>query len=261
MSNSKPSLDFAVFHYALPAEKAAVYAAQAIKILRDIQAKQPRLLPYMLAANTVLTLSGVRALDTYITFEKLTATEVEAAMALLSSHGFTLFSMVTEYDKTDEDVYTLVNHAAVKKIPEQYRLKAWIEPREPFTNERLLSWSYLVEYRIFNAMEEGRLPREWLSQRWTAHDIRFGILLGYPGEAIASSCWGDVLNSADKTPELLSAEIAYHSMYDAAWPVYYFMQEVRDNAHIKAHQKLWSDILTAVYESAWHKSVAKVLSA
>lgn len=251
------SLTTDVFHYTLPSDSPSKYAEQALAILKTIEAKHSKFLPYMLASDVVLTLSGVRAFDTYLTFEKLTETEIDSAISLLADNGLTLFSHWSEYSSSDKNLYSLMHHAALKKIPEQYKLNAWIEPLQPFTFDRMLSWAHIVETGIFQNIENDILPKEWQNNHWGAHNIRFGILLGYPGEAIASCCWEEILHAPGDPLEATNATIAYHDAYDAAYPVYSFVKHLGSNEHIINHQLLWSEILTGVYESPWHKSLSR----
>lgn len=244
------SEDFTVFQYRLPAKTSSDYAKTAVSVLTkfDIQ-----ILPYLLSSDTVLTLSGVRAFDTYITFEGIDNSVVTELQKTFAQHGFTLESESSEYEDT-VDFFYLVNHAAMQVLPAQYTFDGWFNPHPPYTVERMHMWTYHIERTLFNLMADGKLPKEWLPYHLSAHHIRFGILLGYPGEAIACECWMDVLGEK-QMPNALTAPLAYCDAYDAAWPAYDYTDDVKDNPHILAHQKLWSDILTEVYESDWHKEL------
>jgi hypothetical protein len=245
--------DFEVFKYKLPSEKADDYSSSALQILSKIGTLNPRLVRFFLKANTVLTLSGVRAFDTYITFDDLDEDEVQAATELLAGDGFTLFSNKSEYDSDEVKSFSLINHRALAKIPEQYQLEHWIPPNPPFTAERITVWVSKIESGLTKSIRDNVLPKEWFDYRWPLTDIWFGILLGYPGEAIASMCWDSSPSPQELNPAIIRADIKYHDAYDAAWPVYEFLIDVKDNPNIVKHQKLWSDILTRVYESQWHQ--------
>lgn len=251
--------DFDVLHYHSPADTPQVYADQALTVLKNLEQLNPRLLPYFLAANTVLTLSGVRAFDTYLSFETLDETEIQAALEFLESSGLTLFSHLSEYDDSDKDTFSLVHHTALVQTSNQYRFDAWFPPHPPFNFDRLLAWTYSVEFKISQTIADNKLPKVWSNDSWAAHNIRFGILLGYPGEAIAGSCWAQAryLDDGNELPRS-DAKIAHHDAYDAAWPVYNFLIEQKDTPNIVNHQKLWSDILTRVYESDWHQTYKKL---
>jgi hypothetical protein len=240
--------DFSVLRYSLPSGTAADYAQQAIDVLQTLPVP---LLHYALAADMVLTLSGVRAFDTFIVLEDLAPGDISQLQGKLEAHGFTLRPEADDY--VSGDFYSLINHAALGRIPSQYAIEGWFDPKPPYTSERMAVWAYYMDGMLRNLMFEGKLPKDWLAYPRSAPDIRSGILLGYPGEAIASVCWMDVLG--EEIEDAPKASIAYHDAYDAAWPVYAYKEEVRGNPNILAHQKLWSDILTQVYESPWHRSL------
>jgi hypothetical protein len=237
----------------LPSGKADDYSANALQILNKIEKLNPRLLRYFLKANTVLTLSGVRAFDTYLTYDDLDTNEVQAVTELLANEGFTLYSNRSEYDGDDVKSFSLIGHHALTKIPEQYQLEHWVSPIPPFTVDRITVWICVIESWINKSMRENVLPSEWADYKWPRIDIWFGVLLGYPGEAIASACWNSSPSPTQKDPSIIWADIKYHDAYKATWPVYELMKDIKDNPNIVQHQKLWSDILTNVYESPWHQ--------
>lgn len=243
--------DFDIFSYKIPAKKTpSEFAAEAITLLKNFDI---HILPYLLSSDIVLTLSGVRAFDTYISFEGLDNSEISKLRGIFTKLGFTLESESSEYEEP-VDFYYLVNHAALLDIPDQYRFGGWINPNPPFINDRMHAWTYFIERNLFSMMEKNTLPKEWLPYHLSAHNIRFGILLGYPGEAIACGCWMDILGEK-QMPNALSSTLAYHDAYDAAWPTYYYTDAVENDTNILAHQKLWSDILSGVYESDWHSAL------
>ncbi|HUC96650.1 MAG TPA: hypothetical protein VMR16_03240 [Candidatus Saccharimonadales bacterium] len=246
--------DFEVFKYKLPSGKADDYSASALKILNKIERLNPRLLKYFLKANTVLTLSGVRAFDTYLSYDDLSENELQTVTELLSNNGFTLLSNRSEYDSDEVKSFSLINHQALAKIPEQYKLEHWVAPNLPFTAERMTVWISEIESWLTKSMRDNVLPREWFDYRWPQIDIWFGVLLGYPGEAIASACWNSSPSLEVKNPSIIWADIKYHDAYHATWPVYELLKDIEENPNIVKHQKLWSDILAGVYESKWHQA-------
>jgi hypothetical protein len=54
-----------LLEYSLPAEAPELYAERAIGILQQIKQQFPEFYPKFIAPSEVLTLSGVRAFDTY----------------------------------------------------------------------------------------------------------------------------------------------------------------------------------------------------
>lgn len=249
------SRDYSALHYRLPTEPADTYADRALTILQDFSRSHPKLLPYLLSSDLVLTLSGVRAYDTYVTFEGSSKKAIKQITDFMSDHGLSLFAEISDYEVPTE-YYHLLNHSALEKLSERYDLADWFNPKPPYTMERFAVWSYHIEYLLRHHMSEGVLPREWLTDYLAAHDIRLGMLLGYPGEAIAACCW--IATEGDGAwSTAVSADIAYHDAYHSAWPTYFFSEDIQDLPVIRQHQQLWSDILTAVYESSWHQELLK----
>ena len=242
------------FSYSLPQGLVTMYAQNALEILQAVGDLNTAALPLLLRADVVLTLSGVRAFDVYMDDPNdfLTAKEVSRLTELLQSYGLHLESQRSEYStKSDEKFsYYLVNTSALKRIPAQYKLKAWIEPKAPYSFDRLMAWAYLVEKQIYAAIYSNELPNKWATDYWAPHNIRFGVLLGYPGEAIAS-----LFDQTSESAQLIESTIAYYDIYHAAHPIYVFNSELKANQNIIDHQRLWSDILVKVYESKWHQAV------
>ena len=174
--------------YSMPKETASLYVGHALRILKDVENSLPKALPYMLRADAVLTLSGVRAFDTYLSFEDLTEINIDNLIRILGGQGISLFSMLSEYDSRGADIYNLIHDEALGKIPEQYTLPGWSNFRKPFTFDRFTAWCGLVQDNLAWAMQEDKLPSKWLKDYWSPHNIRFGVLLGYPGEAVTSFC-------------------------------------------------------------------------
>lgn len=252
----KERAEFKVLQYKLPPGSPEAYAARAVAILRKIERLDVRLLPYFMASDVILTLSGVRALDTYLTFEGLSSHAVRNVTKLLAAEGLSLFPHVSEYDDSDAATYSLIHHKALAVLPHQYDFGLWINPKPPFTFDRLLAWTYVMEYKLQEAMERDELPRKWLRDRFAAHNVRFGILLGYPGEAIAAYCWREAYS--DRHVPMMQASIEYHDAYDAAVPAYEFAAILQTDPAVHEHQLIWSDILGIAYESNWHRGLIQM---
>lgn len=243
-----------IIPYTLPPQRPKSYSDSALRILRQIENKFYNVLPVFLRADVVLTLSGVRAYDTYIDDlgKLLTKKRLSELIGLLSSYGLHLEPEISEYKMFKQlgTTYYLINEKALKNIPKNYKIKEWVDPNPPYTYDRFLLWSYVVETRLHQSMVNENLPGLWSNSYWAPIDIRVGMLLGYPGQAIVSYV------EAGAIPDnLLSSDIAYFGSYDAAYVGYEFSRELEHNPSITRHQKLWSEILIAVYESPWHKNL------
>ena len=252
-----PTDQLSVFHYVLPRLKATEYADRALSILQQIQPVSPKLLPIVLAPDMILTISGVRSFDTYIALNGLTKSDRTKLADSLEQAGLTLFSGWSEYDSSMEDTYSLINHEALDRIPEQYRLPYWVKPNSPYNLDRFIAWCSIIDQGLTDAMENHKLPTEWLEDLWWApHNIRFGVLLGYPGEAIANLCWASTMQRRGNRQEVVSSDIAYWDAYNSTNPTFTYTPDIGNNPHIIKHQKLWSNILAHVYESPWCKSLS-----
>ena len=249
-----PAATYNAFSYLLPQESAAMYANNALEILQAVGDLDTAALPLLLRADVVLTLSGVRAFDVYMDDPNdfLSAKEVSRLTELLMKYGLHFESQRSEYSTNSGEKfsYYLVNSSALKMIPAQYKLKAWIEPNPPYSFDRLMAWAYLVEKQIYAAICSNELPNKWVTEYWAPHNIRFGVLLGYPGEAIAS-----LFDQTNESTDFIESVTAYHDAYYAAHPTYMFCSQLESNKNIIDHQRLWSDILIKVYESNWHINV------
>jgi hypothetical protein len=252
-------VDFDTFNYTPPPHPADYYAEQAVAVLQAIEHVDRSLLPYVLPADIVLTLSGVRAHDTHIAFgAKTPEAAIRKLQNTLGGYSLTLFPNRSEYQEVNEDqtVYYLVHHVALNEIPELYHLPCWITPHTPFTLDRWLSWSYIIESQIYAAIKKGQLPKAWANVNHVAHHIRYGVLLGYPGEAIASFCW-HYAKAGKRFIDMPEAEIEFATHYHAATPTYAYHASLAKDQNIRAHSALWSDILRLVYESPWHTKLQK----
>ena len=240
------------FKYSLPTQPSSHYARAAIKILAELKKSFPEFYEILSQSSEVLTLSGVRAFDTYYSLGKDVKPErIVELQNLLRSHDILLLEETYPIigEKNLEHNYSLVNISALRRISEDYGyVPGWKMPviEHLHTNNDFTLFWFLWKNGIANdANEENRLPKVWRTNWWAIHDITFGMLLGYPGEAICSAVYEEDITS------MLQAEIAYGQTEEGAWPIYYYHKDVKDHPNIHAHEKLWSDILTSVREAGY----------
>ncbi len=236
----------ALLEYKLPEKSAQHYADAALAILASVEAEQPNALPLVLRADVVLTLSGVRAFTTYIDANDAPGADLSELQKVLDAHNVALFDDKLEGYQDYPENWNIVHQQAFELVLLPNGNASVVSTSNPIANTTdLLVWDFLTEAHIRSRLAEkpSDVPQEILQDQWAAHNIRFGMLLGYPAAAILSS-------SGDSTE---MAEIAFHDRYNAAHPIYNFSLSVAKDKDIIAHQKLWSDILTYVYESDWHK--------
>ncbi len=113
--------------------------------------------------------------------------------AVLAKHDICRWSDGTVYDKPESGVFSLVNSAVLREIPNHYGFAKdmWVTPVTSPTVPQVCEWVLVVERIFARRMDAGTLPKEWLRDWWAPHNLRFGMLLGYPGVAISSNLWAE----------------------------------------------------------------------
>lgn len=249
--------NFDYFQYSLPQEPAKRYADAAVAILKEIKEKYPSFYKQFRRPSEVLTLSGVRAFDTYHELGKDAAPgDIAGLKSLFKKFDVLLIEETFEVcnERNEDHRYSLVHTGALLDIPHRYGhlpKPGWIAPnlkaleRDGDFSLWWLIWQQVVAGRASQSRGD-ELLRSWLRHDFLAvHHLTFGILLGYPGEAICSALY-ETEQDYDKG-RIVDADIQYARAFDGPRPVYSYLREIADNPQIQAHQKLWSGILTEVY--------------
>lgn len=251
----------------MPTKVPAVYAKRALDVLQTIGEVAPQTLPIFLAANSVLTISGVRTYDAYREFyDFYNGREKAAVTSVLDNQGITMLFTDQKLRKSsfNDTSFELINNHGLTAVWETYRLPNvdyWppdIKLDKAYDEAHFLAWSYIVEGALANMMDNDTLPKVWLTDRYAAHNIRFGMLLGYPAKAIESFLWTSsaVIEANSITGvKALQARIRHHDAYYAAWPDYDYAAVLIDDPEVIAHEELWSLILDEVYASEWHAGI------
>ncbi|MDZ7786206.1 MAG: hypothetical protein U5L95_03735 [Candidatus Saccharibacteria bacterium] len=239
------------FKYHLPQGSAKSYAAIAIRVLGELKKHFPeQYTKNFRAPSEVLTLSGVRSFDTYYDLgEEISEKEVAELQRLLLEHNVLLIeeTFLVNQETNRERRYSLVHMEALHDIPAQYGFAPeWTAPQLSNGNQSDFFLWWLLWQQHLNTMNPDKTPvniQKWMRSSWFGHNMSFGMLLGYPGEAIASVLESEATNSF----ELTAADIKHANEFDGAHPVYDYHPELADNRNILAHQELWSRILDEVY--------------
>jgi hypothetical protein len=240
-----------LFQYKLPEGSADEYAGQAIQILQEMKIEFPEFYDEFKIPSEVLTLSGVRAFDTYNGLgESATKEQIAGIKALLRKHRILLLEeeFLPANDTSDDHQYSLVHLDALDDLPNSY---AYIPGWKPFYAEAMkqdfdfMTWWQLywqkgiaVEARDNKHIQKA-LQHDW----WVSHNISFGMLLGYPGEAIVSCI------TENENDKITDARIEHVDKFDGPKPVYVYHAFLANHPNIVAHEKLWSDILMKVYKT------------
>jgi hypothetical protein len=238
------------FKFQLPEKSAQHYANNALKILKDIKHEFPELFRVFRVPSEVLTLSGVRAFDAYNQLGRVDAATKNGIKALLKQHNILLVEDTVPVlgGSNRDNLFMLVNFRGLNAVPKSYGyIPSWPKPviRHMQTGQDFLMWWTFWKLAISQELiDDKQLPgKDWLHDGFVSHNIAFGMLLGYPGEAIVSCLWGE-----SKSTMEIWAYIKHARQYVGPQPVYSYHEQLKDNPHITAHEKLWSDILTIVYK-------------
>lgn len=252
-----------IIRYHLPTENAQYYAEQALQVLADLGEEAPATLPTFLSANSILTISGVRAYDAYHEFYNY-VDEHQAALAAkaLKSHGIYLEYGNRLFNMSKSPsfrVFELLNVAAFQKLRDVYEFPKGVRNREvslhfPYDVAHTTAWVETFELVLADAISNNVLPRAWLNDWYAPLNIRFGMMLGYPAKAIESILWEAIGLQHEET---VDAVIEHHDAYYAAQPIYTFAKSLKQDPEIIVHQKLWSDVLHHVYTSPWHTELQR----
>lgn len=252
MTSSKRNYNY--FAYTLPDEPTEAYINRALLVLRDIKDQFSQFYEHFRCPSEVLTLSGVRAFDTYYELgKKASREEINGLKALLKNHGIMLLEEDFPFgdEASPDNRYSIVHIDALNDIPNRYRHlpePGWKQP--DFTKLKsdldFFLWWGNWQRNILLVRKLDTTCQTWLANTsWMAHDMTFGILLGYPGEAICSALYQT--EEDDRAGRVIGAKITSAHKFDGAHPVYDYLDDVKDSPVITDHQALWSAILEGVY--------------
>ncbi len=254
---------YGIIRYNMPKESAEHFAGQALTVLKDLEKNAFPALPTFLSANSILTISGVRAFDAYHEFyDYVDRHQAALAAKTLKEHGIHLEYGSRSFNM-DKDpsyrVFELLNETAFQKLWDTYEFPQYVTNKDislkfPYDTVHTAAWVETFDAELARAMDSGILPKAWLNDWYAPLNIRFGMLLGYPGKAIESILWEAI---GLQHEEELNAKIEHHDSYYAAQPIYSYAKSLQNDPEILAHQTLWSNILTKVYESPWHTEIQK----
>lgn len=215
-------------------------AAKATAIIQSASAAMPAAKKLLLEPSNILVLAGARAVSPYNGFESLSDAEQKKLAALLAEHSIAIFNEITPYDDVDFTSFSLVNQSEIKKLDQKYAiLKNKIKPPIGFQRQDLVEWFFMFERSLANMIDQELLPKSW-DNAWFPHNLRFGMLLGYPGVAISSMLWdGDIPDSAT---EILVAE----NGDDFPSVSFFVSKTLAEEAEVVKVSLLWKSIIDSV---------------
>lgn len=246
---------FDELRFTLPQRNAAHYATLAIRILNDIQQTDSAIMAYLLDPSAVLTFAGLRAQSPYHSFaDTVSAAQINTLDAILHNHNIYRQSEITQYEKHGFTSFSFWNYTAICEIPQRYKAmeKVWFNPEKKFSYGVDAEWIYATVFMLANLMEKGTLPKQWLKDWFAPHNLRFGMLLGYPGEAISSFLWQE---ANDK--RLPKSEDIVISTGEPFYGTSVSFAIIKSTQSITDLVTLWKDTLQLVYSEFDHTILLK----
>lgn len=190
--------------FKLPSVSSRSMAEKAIDIIKATSTAVPAAKKLLLEPSNILLLAGARAMSPYNGFESLSEIEIKNLEIALAEHSISIFNEIGPYDTVDFTSFSLINQTEFKKLDQKYEiLKNKIKLPIGFDRLELIEWFFITERKLADMVDREILPASW-DKYWSPHNIRFGMLLGYPGVAISSSLWN--IDMHEPETEILIAE-------------------------------------------------------
>jgi hypothetical protein len=237
--------------YSLPPIDAQIAADKAIAVLEQIERNDPASLFYVIQASNILALAELRGLSPYMDFEPNFSKHRKVTLSsILHDNGYEIIMEKDLYADNRQSSFLLLSVEGISNIPKRYTVVRpfWKMPNDLTDFSDFLLWSMHAESSLVDLMSADALPSEWLNDWWAPHNIRFGMLLGYPGEAITSYCWDMAKVKGEKLHQALTVSMPFQGAYSGAHVTYDYSPEIADLSDLKAHESLWSQVLVRVYE-------------
>lgn len=212
----------------------------------------PQFVPYLLQPSTVLLCAGLRAVSPYVILDDETRKRESLLARVVSRHGLNLIA--EESGEDSQSVFQFISTERLKEIPASYRAIAqtFPPPSHRLTNgAALYEWIEHFRYRIAALCRREVLPSIWIeSDSWAPHNLAFGMMLGYPGPAIASVCWDEVprVHPQLALDEVIIAPSGWNCCFGAQVS-YVCESRLMLKPVITCHSKLWEAVLQQVRDT------------
>ncbi|WP_329101628.1 hypothetical protein [Streptomyces sp. NBC_01439] len=237
---------FSEIPYVPPKATAKDYAGRALELLRGFEHLDPRLLAYMLAPSNILALAGLRSFSPYN--DKLRFNlDMPKFEKLLSDNGLLWLNENPNGNDSDLPSYALVNFDVADHLSEAYPLDAIVStgPVPERSNWGFFAWVGALDISFARAIENSVLPKQWLADWWSPHNIRFGMLLGYPGAAISSFVQSGI---GDKQPSEMDHVTISSGLLSSPDVAFLIDRNLTAREDVATVIQLWQATLVAVYE-------------
>lgn len=235
----------------LPTVSAKAAAKKAVAVLEKIATFDAGCLFYVMQASNILALAGLRAQSPYNEFEPSFSQKKQALLSkILHNNGYEILYEKYPYSTDKRNIFSLINIQELDNLPKRYIAirPIWEKAQKPNDSIDLFFWSETLQVSLVKLMNDHKLPKDWLLDWWAPHNIRFGMLLGYPGPAISSYCWDEAHHSkGEPVGKEHTSSFPFQGIYSGTHVNYGYSARLQNDVTIRAHQQLWTDVLTDVY--------------
>lgn len=196
MIKKRPKSHYLELGYVVPPVTAKKAAAIAVRRIESARVLDVGYLVYLLQHSNILVLAGLRAVSPNLKLSpEMSGRRLQRFEQYLKSTNIYLLPE-NKGDSIDSAVsYSLCSPKAIERLQDTYTLHArdrrFLPTQFTPTVDGFALWSYELERNLAILMEGGALPRTWLYDWWAPHNVRNGMLLGYPGAAISSYVWAE----------------------------------------------------------------------
>ncbi|MCP3797983.1 hypothetical protein NLX83_01800 [Allokutzneria sp. A3M-2-11 16] len=223
------------------------YATRALTLLHTFERFDRRLLAHMLAPSNVLALAGLRSMSPYndrLRFE----IDTKQFKKLLASHGFLWLNEQPNVTDPELPSYALINFNVADNLAATYPLEtiSKVGPVLERSDWGFFGWQAGLDIAIVRAIENELHFSEWLRDWWSPHNIRFGMLLGYPGAAISSFVQAEV--SEDRHKHMKTIMIA-NDVFKSPDVAFVIDEDYLGRADVVSTVDTWRTTLARVYET------------
>jgi hypothetical protein len=233
--------------YVSPPKTSVEYAEAALARLRRFERVDPRLLAYLLAPSNVLVLAGLRSMSPYN--DRLHPDiDMDLFQKMLAENDLLWLDENPSLVKPELASFALINLKVADHLADSYPMELLrrIGPVFEHSGWGFYAWISGMDIAIARAIEHGTLPEEWLQDWWAPHDIRFGMLLGYPGPALSSLAWAELHEENVFGIEFIEVS---SGLYESAAVGFLIDKERGSDPRVLAMLEIWHATLAHVYDA------------
>lgn len=235
--------------YRLSAITADQAATMVIEALTEVEKLGSDSLRYCMQPSNLLAIAGLKSVSPHNTIdEDFSDEQISSLNKVLISYDCAFVAQNEYGSSPDSRDYSVMNFGALQTIAKVYPVMDGLlaAPTTPNWAD-YVQWSNKARYHLAMKMDENILPKKWLQDWWNPHHLHFGMMLGYPGIALASTAKRGIKELDRQTDmELVEIEIA-SSFYDSIDISYAVDKQMINHEQIKKHSQLWKDTLQGVY--------------